>query len=102
MTEVFVVRNQHGQYLSKQREWVSGREAGQLYRTEYKDEAVNTVFEVSAKEISLRAEPVLCRLDQRQLPQIDAPAEPDPASEFATKPADLSAALAAAEQDDAS
>lgn len=79
MTEVYVIRNQHGQYLSKQREWVSGRDAAILYRTVHKDEAVNTVFEVSAKEILLRAEPVACTLDHRQLPQVEAGPEPEPA-----------------------
>lgn len=77
MTEVFVIRNQHGQYLNKQRAWVSGRDASVLYRTVHKDEAVNTVFEVSAKEIALRAEPVACTLDHRQLPQVEPGPEPE-------------------------
>lgn len=71
MNEVYVVRNQEGQYLSKQREWVSGRDASVLYRTPHKDEAVNTVFEVSAKDLQLRAEPLACTVDHRQLPQVE-------------------------------
>lgn len=85
MSEMFVIRNQDGQYLSKQREWVSGRDASVLYRTAHRDEAVNTVFEVSSKDIYLRAETVACTLDHRQLPQVEPGPEPilQPASQEA-------------------
>lgn len=65
---VFVVKNQHGLYLSKQQEWVDGTEAQALYRTRHRDEAINTVFEVSSRDIYLRAETVVCELDAKGVP----------------------------------
>lgn len=71
MKSIFVIRNQHGLYLNKQHEWVEGREAASLYRTPHRDEAINTVFEASIRDISIRAEVVACRLDERNLPRVD-------------------------------
>jgi hypothetical protein len=68
---VFVIRNQSGQFLSKQNEWVDAGQPATLYRTVHRDEAVNTVFEISAKDIYLRAELVACRLDDRGAPALD-------------------------------
>jgi hypothetical protein len=68
---VFVIRNQSGQFLSKQNEWVDAGQSATLYRTVHRDEAVNTVFEISAKDIYLRAELVACRLDDRGAPVLD-------------------------------
>jgi hypothetical protein len=65
---VFVVKNQNGLYLSKQQEWVDGAEAQGLYRTRHRDEAINTVFEVSSRDIYLRAETVICELDAKGVP----------------------------------
>ncbi|MDX9873336.1 MAG: hypothetical protein RBS88_00380 [Spongiibacteraceae bacterium] len=87
MSTVYVIRNQHGQYLNRQGEWVEAQEAQSLYRTAHWDEAVNSVFEASARDITIRAEAVSCQLDARGLPQLhkEAPqlplaaeAEPEP------------------------
>lgn len=72
---VFVVRNQQGLYLSKQQEWVDGSETQSLYRTRHRDEAINTVFEVSSRDIYLRAETVICGVDAKANPVL-ATAEP--------------------------
>lgn len=74
-TTVFVIKNQQGLYLSKQQEWVDGADNHSLYRTRHRDEATNTVFEVSSRDIYLRAETVICELDAKGNPAL-ATAEP--------------------------
>ncbi len=70
MTSVFVVKNHLGLYLSKQQEWVDGSDNHALYRTVHKDEAINTVFEVSSRDIYLRAETLACECDDKGNPVI--------------------------------
>lgn len=67
---VFVIKNQHGLYLSKQQEWVDGTDNHVLYRTRHRDEAINSVFEVSSRDIYLRAETVICELDAKNNPAL--------------------------------
>jgi hypothetical protein len=67
---VFVVKNQQGLYLSKQQEWIDGTDNHPLYRTRHRDEAINTVFEVSSRDIYLRAETVICELDAKGNPAL--------------------------------
>lgn len=71
MNEYFVVKNQHGQYINKQKEWVDGSEPKSLYRSKYKDEALNLVVELSAKDIHLRAMAFSCELDDKLQPVVD-------------------------------
>lgn len=91
MSTIYVVRNQHGQYLNRQREWVSGADRSVLYRTAHRDEAVNTVFEASSKDVTLRAEAFACELDERQQPAVPRGPEPvtrhDDAPENSPEPA---------------
>lgn len=70
MTCVFVVKNQLGLYLNKQQEWVDGSDSHALYRTAHKDEAINTVFEVSSRDIYLRAEALACDCDDKGNPVV--------------------------------
>jgi hypothetical protein len=72
---VFVLKNQQGLYLSKQQEWVDGAENQSIYRTRHRDEALNTVFEVSSRDIYLRAETVICSVDAKANPILST-AEP--------------------------
>ena len=65
---VYVIKNQSGQFLNKQQEWVAATDNHALYRTAHRDEAVNTVFEVSSKDIYLRAEAVACPVDAKGQP----------------------------------
>jgi hypothetical protein len=74
MTTIFIVKNQLGQYLSKQQEWVDGSDSQMLFRTPHKDEAINTVFEVSSRDIYLRAETLSCELDSKGHPIVEAAA----------------------------
>lgn len=71
MIEYFVVKNQHGQYINKQKEWVDGSEPKSLYRSKYKDDAINLVVELSAKDINLRAMAFSCELNDKLQPIVD-------------------------------
>jgi hypothetical protein len=72
MSHVFVIQNQDGHYLNKQQEWVDGSDRRTLYRTKYRDEAVNVVFEHSSKDIYLRAQPLECEVDDNNQPIVKA------------------------------
>ena len=54
MTDVFVVRNQHGHYWGKAKVWVDGSSPKTVLRTRHQDEALNTLFELSSRDIELR------------------------------------------------
>lgn len=107
MSKVFVVTNQHGHFLDKHRDWVDGRDPKVLFRSRHKDEAVNMVFEMSSKDIYLRAEAIAVEPDDKGQPIVEvttelppkaaAGADDDDASDTATegRPA------ATAEADDA-
>lgn len=58
MSNVFVVRNQDGYFATKQKEWACGRDPKILFRSPHRDEAINIVFELSSKDIYLRAEAI--------------------------------------------
>ena len=72
MGTIFVIQNQYGHYLNKQSEWVDGRDKRILYRTVHRDEAVNTVFELSSKDVALRAAPLECEVDENNHPKVEA------------------------------
>lgn len=71
MSKVYVVTNQHGHFINKHREWVDGRDPKLLFRSKHKDEAINLVFELSSKDISLRAEAIATELDDRDQPSVE-------------------------------
>lgn len=85
-TSVFVIKSQSGLYLNKQQEWVDGRDSQTLFRTPHKDEAINTVFEVSSRDIYLRAEALACDTDTKGNPVVTVTAA-SPAPVEATDPA---------------
>ena len=70
MSNVFVVRNQQGQFLNKQKEWQDSGDNRSLLRVKHHDEALNLVFELSSKDIYLRAQAVECELDSSNNPVI--------------------------------
>ena len=91
---LFVIRNHAGQFLNKQHEWLDASQAAiqavTLYRTLHRDEAVNTVFEISAKDIYLRAEVFACKPDPKGAPILEPDAFAasetiDDATELATE-----------------
>lgn len=72
MTTAFVIQNQHGHYINKQGEWVDGRDRRVLFRTVHRDEAVNLNFELSSKDIYLRAQILDCEIDSGGQPMVEA------------------------------
>mgnify|MGYP006113125125 CR=1 FL=1 len=84
MTEVFVIRNQQGHYWGKKKLWVDGGDARVVMRLKHRDEAVNTVFELSSKDIELRAEITAAQLSPKGEPMVtisDTPLPEEPAAE---------------------
>ncbi|MDM3870438.1 hypothetical protein QSV34_03610 [Porticoccus sp. W117] len=77
---VFILQNQHGQYLNKDGEWASGSEATALFRSPHHDVALNQLVEVNAKDYSLRGAVVTCELDSRGRPLL-APTDQQPTEE---------------------
>jgi hypothetical protein len=72
MTEVFVIRNQLGHYWGKGKTWVDGTEARAVLRAKHRDEAVNTLVELSSKDFELRGEIVAAELSERGEPMVEA------------------------------
>ena len=88
MNTLYVIRNQHREYLTRQREWARDGDPALLYRTPYRDEAVNLVFELSSRDVTLRAETVACHPDERQQPRLPEPErEPGPTGDSADRSA---------------
>ncbi len=71
MNEVFVVRNQLGHYWGKAKKWVDGSNPRAVMRSRYEDEAINTLFELSSKDIELRGEVLAAQLTERGDPIIE-------------------------------
>ena len=70
MTDVFIIRNQLGHFWAKSKTWVSGSEPRTVYRAKHEDEALNTLVELSAKDIDLRGEVVSAELSERGEPLV--------------------------------
>ena len=67
---LFILQDQYGQFLNKQMEWVDGSDRDQLFRTDKRDEALNQLIEVNAKDIHLRGRIVECDADSKGRPMI--------------------------------
>ena len=68
MTEVYLLQNDDGLFLNKQQEWVDGSDAGSLYKTAHKDDAINTKVELTVKAPYLRISTVVCSVNERGIP----------------------------------
>lgn len=71
MSKIFLLQNHQGFFLTRQGLWVSGREPAGLFRAVNKDEAVNEVFEVSARDYSQRINIVETETTEKGVPIID-------------------------------
>ncbi|KZX59437.1 hypothetical protein A3709_14165 [Halioglobus sp. HI00S01] len=78
MSDVYVIRNQHGHYWGKSKEWVSGSEAKAVMRVKHEDEAINTLFELSSKDTELRGEVVATALSEKGEPVVEPSQVPLP------------------------
>lgn len=75
----FVIQNQNGHFWSKQKNWTDGRDRRAVFRTVDKVDAINLVFELSSKDVSLRANHAECEVDDIGNPLIEASSVPLPA-----------------------
>lgn len=71
---LYILQNQYGQYLTKQEEWSDGGDRDQLYRTPNRDEALNLLIEINAKDIELRGRIIDCEGDTKGRPVLPQPA----------------------------
>ncbi|GAB3287171.1 hypothetical protein [Parahaliea aestuarii] len=71
MTEVFVIRNQLGHFWGKSKAWVDGRDPRAVVRVKHQDEGINTLFELSAKDVGLRGEVVAADLGPKGEPLLE-------------------------------
>ena len=70
MSPVHIVRNQDGHYWGRGKRWVDGRESAKVLTYDFRDEAVNTVFELSSKNIELRCEVMDLSFEDNKLPKL--------------------------------
>ncbi|WP_299981389.1 hypothetical protein [uncultured Pseudoteredinibacter sp.] len=82
MSQVFILQNQDGYFLSKQKEWVDGRDASVLYRSPHRDEALNQMVEVNSKDYTQRISIVDCQLSEKRHPILDPESLPEPKIEL--------------------
>ena len=97
MTDVFVIRNQLGHYWGKGKAWVDGSEARAVMRARHHDEAVNTLFELSSRDVELRGQVVAAELDARGEPVIEPSRTPLPVEAEADQEDDAGQAAQAGE-----
>ena len=72
MTDTFVIRNQLGHYWGKGKHWVDGSEPKTVMKLAHHDQAINTLVELSARDIELRGEIVEAELNARGEPKVEA------------------------------
>ena len=81
-TTAHIVRNQDGHYWGRGKRWVDGGDTTRVMSFAHQDEAVNTVFELSSKDVDLRCDVLSLNLSEGKLPKLEIssiplPAEPD-------------------------
>lgn len=77
---LYILQNQYGQFLNRQLEWVESGERDPLFRTPNRDEALNQLIEINAKEISLRISVITCDADSKGNPVLPQPSAEDSAA----------------------
>ena len=78
MNKVFVIRNQLGHYWGKKKLWVDGSDNRTVLRLRHRDEALNSLFELSSKDFELRGEIIEAQLSARGEPEVEASSTPLP------------------------
>jgi hypothetical protein len=78
MTDTHIICNQNGHYWGRGKRWVDGRDLSKVAHYGYRDEAVNTVFELSSKDIDLRCDIKVITLIEGKLPKLTVSMVPVP------------------------
>ena len=81
MDRSFILKNQDGHYWGRSKEWVDGSERSRVAQYKHRDEASNTVFELSSKDFGLRAEILEMTLKEGKLPKLSVSQIPLPGLE---------------------
>ncbi|MEO1080490.1 MAG: hypothetical protein AAFY29_13105 [Pseudomonadota bacterium] len=103
---VFVIRNQLQQFWTRAGDWVDGREPQRLLKFRHRDEALNQLVELSARDITLRGEVLRADIGERGEPIVDASEHKTPtlaeiaAAKAAEKAADEAAGEGEADSDE--
>ena len=66
----FILKNQDGHYWGRSKEWVDGADRSRVALYKHRDEASNTVFELSSKDFGLRADILEMTLNKGKLPKL--------------------------------
>jgi len=77
----FILKNQDGHYWGRSKEWVDGSDRSRVAQYQHRDEASNTVFELSSKDFGLRAEILEMTLKEGKLPKLSISKIPLPGLE---------------------
>lgn len=81
MSEVnalYLLQNQDKLFLSKAKDWVDATDRASLYRSRYKDEAINQLVETNSKDVTQRIRCVECEAGAKGQPIIDPGIMPEP------------------------
>ena len=81
MDRSFILKNQDGHYWGRSKEWVDGSDRSRVAQYKHRDEASNTVFELSSKDFGLRAEILEMSLKEGKLPKLSISQIPLPGLE---------------------
>ena len=81
MDRSFILKNQDGHYWGRSKEWVDGSDRSRVAQYKHRDEASNTVFELSSKDFGLRAEILEMTLKEGKLPKLSISQMPLPGLE---------------------
>ena len=85
MSEIFIIRNQLGHFWGKSKTWVDGSDARAVVRVKNRDEASNTLFELSSKDFELRGDILEAEANTKGDPMVqvsDIPLPEVPAAEL--------------------
>ncbi len=81
MSLTHLIRNQDGHYWGRGKRWVDGRDTARVATFDFRDEAANTLFELSSKDIALRGELVSINREEVKLPKLEISTTPLPVDE---------------------
>ena len=76
MKDVFVICNQHGQFLGKQGQWLDESEPAPAWRSPHRDVALNYLIENNARDIEQRLVLLQCPLNEKDIPLLGDANEP--------------------------
>ena len=85
MSTVFIVSNHHGHYWGRGKRWVDGQDSSRVLALTHRDEAVNSVFELSSKDVLLRCDILTLNLVDGKLPKLEVSTIPLPDAEDEAK-----------------